>query len=56
MSQNKHSPTRYSTSKEKQPCCVCGKLTYQIDYNYEAYLCSPKCEAFLGRIATNKRS
>lgn len=38
------------------PCCVCGKLTDQIEYNYEAYLCSPKCEAFLGKIATNKRS
>ena len=56
MSKNKHYDTGYFTSKEKKPCCVCGKLTDQIEYNYEAYLCGPKCEVFLGRIATNKRS
>ena len=56
MSKNEHYDTGYFTSKEKKPCCVCGKLTDQIEYNYEAYLCSPKCEALLGRIVTNKRS
>ena len=34
----------YIYSKEKKPCCVCGKLTKRIEYNYESYICSRKCE------------
>ena len=55
MSKNEHYDTGYFTSKEKKPCCVCGKLTDQIEYNYEAYLCGPKCEAFLERMCRTIR-
>lgn len=39
----------YIISKEKNPCCVCGKLTNRIEYNYEAYICSPKCEDVMNK-------
>ena len=31
-------------SKTKKPCWICEKLTNQIEINYEAYICSSKCE------------
>lgn len=34
----------YIISKHYKPCCVCGKLTNKIEYNYEAYICSYECE------------
>lgn len=34
----------YITVDEKKPCYVCGRLTNRIEYNYEAYICSKKCE------------
>lgn len=41
--------TTYITSKEKKPCCVCGKLTDQIEFCYEAYVCSKECEDVLNK-------
>lgn len=34
----------YFISEYYKPCCVCGKLTNKIEYNYEAYICSRDCE------------
>lgn len=47
----------YITVDEKKPCYVCSKLTNRIEYNYEAYICSKKCEDKLNEklIAAEKR-
>lgn len=39
----------YIRSKIKEPCCVCGKLTNRIEYNYEAYICSRECEKVMDK-------
>nr|DAO73281.1 MAG TPA: protein of unknown function (DUF3330) [Caudoviricetes sp.] len=46
----------YITVDAKKPCYVCGKLTNRIEYNYEAYICSKKCEDKLNEklIATER--
>ena len=37
----------YIFSDKYEPCCVCGKPTRRIEINYEAYICSLKCENIL---------
>lgn len=31
-------------AKEYKPCWICGRPTNKIEINYEAYICSCKCE------------
>lgn len=39
----------YIYSRCKKPCCVCGKLTKRIEYCYESYICSNKCENVMNK-------
>lgn len=39
----------YFISKEYKPCCVCGKPTNRVEYNYETYICSRDCEDILNK-------
>ena len=40
----KETPDGYILTDQAKPCCVCGHMTNRLQYNYENYICSEKCE------------
>ena len=40
----KETPVGYILTDQAKPCCVCGKMTNRLEYSYENYICSEKCE------------
>lgn len=37
------------TVKHPKPCYICGRLTRHLDYGYELYLCSQRCEDIMNK-------
>lgn len=37
----------YIVSKNKRPCCICGKLTNRFERDCNDYICSLECEYIL---------
>lgn len=40
----KETPVGYILTDQAKPCCVCGHMTNRLQYSYENYICSEKCE------------
>ena len=46
----KETPDGYILTDQAKPCCVCGHMTNRLQYNYENYICSEKCEKTMNDI------
>lgn len=46
----------YITAERKGKCCICGKLTNRIEYNYEAFICSRACEDVMNAELLNAKT
>lgn len=46
----------YIISEDEVPCIVCGKPTNRVEYNYEAHICSAKCEHIMNEKLTESEN
>ncbi len=47
----KEAPVGYILTDQAKPCCVCGHMTNRLQYNYENYICSEKCQQVMDQMA-----
>lgn len=46
----KETPDGYILTDQAKPCCVCGHMTNRLQYDYEDYICSEKCQRVMDQM------